>query len=51
MTQKGFFSNGKYRINLSTTNVPHHIETTQLICSISQLTGFHMMGEHWSLMG
>ena len=30
--------------NLLTTNVPHHIEASQLICSANQLTGFHMMG-------
>ena len=28
----------------------HHIETSQLICKVSQLTGFYM-GEHWSLTG
>ena len=33
------------------TNVPHHIETSQLICIANQLTGFYMMGEHLSLMG
>ena len=27
-----------------TTNVPHHIETSQLICSANQLTGFYIMG-------
>ena len=26
-----------------TTNVPHHIETSQLICTENQLTGFYMM--------
>ena len=25
-------------------NVPHHIETSQLICSANELTGFYMMG-------
>ena len=25
------------------TNVPHHIETSQLICTANQLTGFYMM--------
>ena len=30
-------------INLLTTNVNHHIETTQLIFNASQLTGFYMM--------
>ena len=36
--------NGKKRVNPLTTNVSHHIETGQLICSANQLTGFHMMG-------
>ena len=31
--------------NPLTTNVPHHIETSQLICSANQLTGFYMMGD------
>ena len=31
-------------INPLTTNVPHHIETSQLICIENQLTGFYMMG-------
>ena len=26
------------------TNVPHHIETSQLICIANQLTGFYRMG-------
>ena len=26
-----------------TINVPHHIETSQLICIADQLTGFYMM--------
>ena len=30
--------------NLLTTNVSHHIETSQLICIANQLTGFYMMG-------
>ena len=25
------------------TSVPHHIETSQLICNANQLTGFYMM--------
>ena len=25
------------------TNVPHHIETSQLTCNANQLTGFYMM--------
>ena len=31
-------------INPLTTSVPHHIETSQLICIANQLTGFCMMG-------
>ena len=30
--------------NPLTTNVPHHIETSQLICNPDQLTGFYVMG-------
>ena len=30
-------------INPLTINVPHHIETSQLICRANQLTGFYMM--------
>ena len=30
-------------INPLTTNVPHHIETSQWVCSANQLTGFYMM--------
>ena len=33
----------KYFVNLLMTNVPHHIETSQLICSANQLTGFYVM--------
>ena len=29
--------------NSLTTAVPHHIETSQLICIANQLTGFYMM--------
>ena len=29
--------------NLLTTTVPHHRETSQLICNANQLTGFYMM--------
>ena len=32
-------------INPLTTNVPHHTETSQLIFSANQLTGFYMMGK------
>ena len=31
-------------INPLTTNVPHHIETSQLICNVNQWTGFYKMG-------
>ena len=31
-------------INPLTTNVPHQIETSQLICIANQLTGFYLMG-------
>ena len=30
-------------VNPLTANVPHHIETSQLICNANQLTGFYMM--------
>ena len=33
----------KQSFNPLTTNVPHHIETSQLICNPNQLTGFCMM--------
>ena len=32
------------QINPLTTNVPHHIDTCQLICTASQLNGFYMIG-------
>ena len=32
-------------LNLLTTNLPKHIETTQLIWNANQLTGFYMMGD------
>ena len=32
------------KIKPLTTNVLHHIETSQLICIADQLTGFYMMG-------
>ena len=35
---------GKSFFNPLTPNVPHHIETNQLICSSNQLTGFYTMG-------
>ena len=31
-------------INPLTTNIPHHIETSQLICNANQLTGSYMIG-------
>ena len=31
-------------INPLTTNAPHHIENSQLICIANELTGFYMMG-------
>ena len=31
-------------INPLTTNVNHHIETSQLLCIANQLTGFYMIG-------
>ena len=31
-------------LNPLTTNVPHHIETSQLIYSANQLPGFDMIG-------
>ena len=34
----------KLILNLLMTSVPHHIETSQLICSANQLTGFYIMG-------
>ena len=38
-------------INPLTTDIPHHIETSQLICIANQVTSFLYDGEHWSLMG
>ena len=32
-------------LNPLTTNVPHHIESRQLICNANQMTGFYMMGK------
>ena len=32
------------RLNLLTANGPWHIETTQVLCSADQLTGFYMIG-------
>ena len=31
-------------VNPLMINVPHHIETSQLVCIANQLTGFYMMG-------
>ena len=36
--------NGEGGVNQLTTNVYHHIETSQLIFMATQLTGFYMMG-------
>ena len=35
---------GRLIFNPLTTNVPCHIESSQLICNANQLTGFYMMG-------
>ena len=35
ITQSGF--------NPLKTSIPHHIETSQLICKANQLSGFYMM--------
>ena len=37
------------RVNPLTTSVPHHIETSQLICRANQLTAFYMIGDSGSL--
>ena len=34
----------KTGFNRLTTNVPDHIETSQLICNANQLTGYYMIG-------
>ena len=44
---KSFFKSFTFRlspfpINPLTTNVPYHIETSQLICNSNQLTDFYM---------
>ena len=31
-------------LNPLAANVPHHVETSQVICNASQLTGFYVMG-------
>ena len=31
-------------LNPLTISVPHHIETSQLICSVNQSTGFYVLG-------
>ena len=48
MSEKSPYSDIFYAVlvlffNPLTTSVPHHIETTQLICFANQLTGFYMM--------
>ena len=35
--------NGGRLVNPLTINIPHHIETSQLICKTNQLTGFYIM--------
>ena len=34
---------GNIDLNPLTINVPNHIETSQLICSANQLTGFYII--------
>ena len=34
----------KEHLNPLTTNVPHHIETSQLIYTVNRLTGFNITG-------
>ena len=34
-----------YSVNRLMTNVPHHLETSKLICIANELTGFYMMGK------
>ena len=38
------------RVNLLTSNVPHHWETSHLICNTNRLYGFLYDGEHCLLM-
>ena len=38
------YTQGEKCLNPLTTNVPHHIETSQLICIANQITGFYMVG-------
>ena len=42
--------NGGRLVNPLTINIPHHIETSQLICKTNQLTGFYIMATFWRLM-
>ena len=47
MFSRGMVCNGnigKKLVKPVPTNVPHHIETSQLICNANQLVGFYMMG-------
>ena len=44
ITNKSLHKKMKLSINILTTSVPHHIETSQLICYANQLTGFYMSG-------
>ena len=38
------FPTVSFELNPLTTNIPHHVETSQLICNPNQLTGFYMIG-------
>ena len=44
ITNKSLHKKMKLSINILTTSVSHHIETSQLICYANQLTGFYMIG-------
>ena len=39
------FPNLTSAVHPLTKNIPHHIETSQLICIANRLNGFHMVGE------
>ena len=42
ITNKSLHKKMKLSINILTTSVPHHIETSQLICYANQFTGFYI---------
>ena len=42
---------GLNKLNQLTTNISHHIETSQLIWNANQLTGFYMMVNICCLLG